>query len=123
MVTVPAFLLRRLYVKGSLRNTGEGVQFQLMNKLGTGYARRLLPLAINGEEVALEESFFGVDGKQFSFESVSDAAPLTLDLNRSTTITIRGLKLSEKPHTIGFRFEVPGLGILEFDFTDVPSDE
>ena len=39
MVTVPAFLLRRLYVKGSLRNSDEGVQFQLMNKLGTGYAK------------------------------------------------------------------------------------
>ena len=47
MVTVPAFLLRRLYVKGSLRNSDEGVQFQLMNKLGTGYAKRLLPLTLS----------------------------------------------------------------------------
>lgn len=120
MVTVPAFLLRRLYVKGSLRNSDEGVQFQLMNKLGTGYAKRLLPLTLNGEDVPLEQSYYSVDGKECSFDSVSDSAPLTLDLNRSTTITIRGLKLSKVPQTIGFRFEVPGLGMLEFDFTDVP---
>ena len=122
MVTVPAFLLRRLYVKGSLRNSDEGVQFQLMNKLGTGYAKRLLPLTLNGEDVPLEQSYYSVDGKECSFDSVSDSAPLTLDLNRSTTITIRGLKLSKVPQTIGFRFEVPGLGMLEFDFTDVPYD-
>lgn len=122
MVTVPAFLLRRLYVKGSLRNSDEGVQFQLMNKLGTGYAKRLLPLTLNGEDVPLEQSYYSVDGKKCSFDSVSDSAPLTLDLNRSTTITIRGLKLSKVPQTIGFRFEVPGLGMLEFDFTDVPYD-
>ncbi len=122
MVTVPAFLLRRLYVKGSLRNSDEGVQFQLMNKLGTGYAKRLLPLALNGEDVPMEQSYYSVDGKECSFDSVSDSAPLTLDLNKSTTITIRGLKLSKVPQTIGFRFEVPGLGMLEFDFTDVPYD-
>ena len=122
MVTVPAFLLRRLYVKGSLRNSDEGVQFQLMNKLGTGYAKRLLPLTLNGEDVPLEQSYYSVDGKECSFDSVSDSAPLTLDLNRSTTITIRGLKFSKVPQTIGFRFEVPGLGMLEFDFTDVPYD-
>ena len=122
MVTVPAFLLRRLYVKGSLRNSDEGVQFQLMNKLGTGYAKRLLPLTLNGEDVPLEQSYYSVDGKECSFDSVSDSDPLTLDLNRSTTITIRGLKLSKVPQTIGFRFEVPGLGMLEFDFTDVPYD-
>ena len=45
MVTIPSFLLRRLYVKGSLLNTDKGVQFQLLNKMGTGYARRLLPLS------------------------------------------------------------------------------
>ena len=122
MVTVPSFLLRRLYVKGSLRNTDDGVQFQLMNKLGTGYARKLLPLALNGHEISLERSFYFANGEQHPFDFVSDATPLTLDLNKTTTITIKGLKLSSEPHTIGMRFEVPGLGILHFDFTDVPSD-
>ena len=122
MVTVPGFLLRRLYLKGSLHNTDEGVQFQLMNKLGTGYARRLLPLALNGQEIPIERSFFFANGEQHPFDLVSDASPLTLELNKSTTITIKGLKLSSEPHTIGMRFEVPGLGILQFDFTDVPAD-
>ena len=38
MVTVPAFLLRRLYVKKSLRNTEDGFEFELRNRLGSGYA-------------------------------------------------------------------------------------
>ena len=36
MVTVPGFLLRRLYVKQSLANTEDGFQFELMNRLGSG---------------------------------------------------------------------------------------
>ena len=40
-----------LYVKGSLRNTDTGMEFQILNKLGSGQARRLLPLTVDGEEL------------------------------------------------------------------------
>ena len=123
MVTVPGFLLRRLYVRGSLRNIEHGVQFQLMNKLGTGYARKLLPLDLDGQEVPSERCSFSTDGKQVPFDTVSNKTPFTLDLNKTTTITIKGVALSDEPHRIGMGFEVAGLGMLQFDFTDVPSNE
>ena len=41
MISVPAFLLRRLYVKGSLRNAAGGFEFQMKNGLGSGYAHPL----------------------------------------------------------------------------------
>ena len=41
---VPGFILRRLYLKGSLRNMPGGFQFQLQNNLGSGQARKLMPL-------------------------------------------------------------------------------
>ncbi len=122
MVTIPGFLLRRLYVRGSLRNVDHGVQFQLLNRLGAGYARRLLPLALDGREVPLEQCSFTVDGQDFSFEVVSAETPFTLDLDKATTITISDASLTSEPHTIGMGFEVAGLGVLQFDFTDVPSD-
>ena len=123
MLTVPSFLLRRLYVTGSLRNTDRGVQFGLLNKLGSGYARRILPLTLNGQEVPLERCHFSVDGQHRAFEAVSNETPFTLELNKTTTVTIEDLVLSAERHTIGMAFEVPGLGVLHFDFTDVPSDE
>ncbi len=123
MITVPSFLLRRLYLKGSLRNTDRGVQFQIVNKLGAGYARRLFPLALDGEEVPLEHCFFSVDGTEFPFDAVSDETPFTLDLNKTTTITINGVTLTNKSHRVQMWFELPGLGVLEFDFTDVPPNE
>lgn len=123
MITVPSFLLRRLYLKGSLRNTDREVQFQLVNKLGTGYARRIFPLVLDGEDVPMEHCFFHVDGVEFPFDAVSDETPFTLDLNKTTTITIKGVTLTNESHRIQMWFEVPGLGVLAFDFTDVPSDE
>ena len=122
MVTIPSFLLRRLYVKGSLRNTSTGFQFELMNTLGSGYARRLLPLSVDGHEIPLANCAFQVDGRQCSFESISSSTPFTLDMQKITTVTIEGMNLSEERHTIGMGFEVPGLGTLQFDFMDAPSD-
>ena len=123
MVTVPGFLLRRLYLRGSLRNTEGGVNFQLLNKLGSGYARRLLPLVLDGEEVPFENCLFSIDGEKIPFDVVSNTTPFTLDLNKTTTIIITGVTLSDEAHTISMGFEVPGLGVLQFDFTDVPCNE
>ena len=123
MVTVPSFLLRRLYVKGSLRNTEHGVQFELMNKLGAGYARKLFPLAVDGQEVPLESCSFSVDGTQIPFDTVSDQNPFTLELNRATIVTMNHMSLTDEPHKINMAFQVPGLGTLQFDFVDVPSHE
>ena len=51
MVTVPAFLLRRLYVKKSLRNTENGFEFELRTRLGSGSAFTLQPLTVDGVEL------------------------------------------------------------------------
>ena len=56
MVSVPGFLLRRLYVKQSLRNTSDGFEFELRNRLGSGYAHRLLPLTVDGNELPIEQA-------------------------------------------------------------------
>lgn len=119
MLTVPSFILRRLYVKGSLRNINDGFQFDLCNKLGAGYARKLLPIVADGQPAAIERCSFHAGGAIHSFQEVSNHSPFTLALNKTTVITVRGQPLAEGPHTIGMSFEVPGLGLLKFDFTDL----
>ena len=122
MVTVPSFLLRRLYVKESLRNTGDGFEFQLMNRLGSGYAHRLWPLTVDGAELPLESSFFELDGASTPFSAVSTERTFTLAMNRTITIRAEGPRLEAGARKIGMGFDVPGLGTLRFDFTDVVED-
>ena len=118
MVAVPAFLLRRLYVKGSLRNTPDGYQMQLKNSLGSGYAKGMLPLVVDGLEVPLEATSFQVDGTVTPFAAVSEQSPFTIALNKLTTIAVRGPALGQGPHTLVIGFVVVGLGKLSFDVTD-----
>ena len=119
MIIVPGFLLRRLYAKGSLRSTVDGFQFTLKNNLGSGYGRRMLPIAVDGEETALEAASFEMDGETVPFTEVSQERPFTLAVNRETVITVRtGVPLSPGAHRVRMGFEVQGLGTLSFDFTD-----
>ncbi len=122
MVTVPGFLLRRLYVKGSLRNVAGGFEFQILNRLGSGYAHRLLPLAIDGVELPLESATFALDGQETRFSEVSKQKTFTLAMNKAITVGVAGVTLEPGPRKIGMGFEVPGLGTLRFDFTDLVSD-
>lgn len=118
MVTVPGFLLRRLYVKGSLKNSPDGAAFELKNTLGSGHAKELVPLEIDGQAVPLEDSFFSLDSKETSFKDVSEKQPFTLAVNKSIRIYVKGKKLEPGQHKVVMGFIVVGLGKLSFDFAD-----
>ncbi len=87
---VPAFLLRRLYVKGSVRNIEGGWEFDLKNSLGSGYAEQVLPLTIDGAEVPIAHARFTVDGEIVRFADVSSERPITLGMNKIVTIGVDG---------------------------------
>jgi len=121
MITVPSFLLKRLYVKGSLRNTESGFKFELKNSLGSGYGNELLPLTLDGEEIPLTDSTFLLDSDEVPFSAVSKDKPFTLPMNRALTIQVKGVTLSDGPHKLGMSFVAEGLGKLSFEVTDVVS--
>lgn len=123
MVTVPGFLLRRLYVKQSLKNADDGFEFSLLNRLGSGYAFRMLPLTLDGRQLPLDSAAFWMDGELTGFHEVSRDRTFTLAMNRSIVVRVAGTSLEPGPHKIGMGFEVPGLGALSFDFTDIITDE
>ena len=119
MPGVPAFILRRLYVKGSLQNTLHGWQFTLRNSLGSGYAERLVPLRINEtDEIPMEQTSFENDGLVTTFDQVSEDNKFGLEMGREIVITVTGEQLAAGSHSVYFACIVPGLGQIGFDFSD-----
>ena len=119
MPGVPAFILRRLYVQGSLQNTTNGWSFTLKNSLGSGYAHGLVPLRIDeSEEVPMDQTSFESDGVTVSFDQVNKENTFGLQMNRSIVISVVGEQLMRGAHRIYFACIVPGLGHIGFDFTD-----
>lgn len=115
---VPGFLLRRLYVKGSLRNETDGFAFDLKNSLGSGYAEQVLPLTLDGAEVPPDRASFSVDGECVPFPDVSSDRPFTLAMNKLVTIAVTGQTLDAGKHKLGIGFVVTGMGKMQFDVTD-----
>ena len=122
MVSVPGFLLRRLYVNGSLKNAPVGFEFQLMNSLGSGYATKVWPLKLDGEEIPAGQSYFIVDDMETPFVDVSQDNTLSLEMNKAITVWTDAAPLEPGVHKIEMGFDVPGLGSLRFDFSDEVAD-
>jgi hypothetical protein len=122
MVSVPGFLLRRLYVKQSLANTEDGFQFELMNRLGSGYSHKVLPLTVDGAEIPIDSAEFDLEGKPTRFDQVTEQSTLTLAMNKAIVVRVTGTRLEPGAHKIGMGFDVPGLGTMRFDFTDIVAD-
>src|SRR4030043_501639 len=116
-ITVPGFLLKRVYAKGSLKNNDSGFQFDLKNSLGSGYAKELFPLTLDGQEVPKEKSFFILEGKEICFTAVGPETPFTLTKNKAATILIKDMKLTPGAHKLGIAFVVQGIGKLQFEVT------
>lgn len=118
MPGVPAFILRRLYVKGSLQNTETGWSFTLKNSLGSGYAKGMQPLRIDSEELPMSAASFNQDGEDITFDRVTDGTTFGLKMNRSIVIAVSGSQLAPGSHKVWMGFIVPGFGRIGFDFTD-----
>jgi hydroxymethylglutaryl-CoA reductase (NADPH) len=120
MVKVPSFLLKRLYVKGSLRNNEEGFQFELKNTLGSGYGNELMPLRLDGNDLPKENCYYVLDSVPVPFNSVSKEKPFTLPMNKVLNIQVKSTHLSDEPHKLRMSFVAEGIGELSFEVTDVP---
>ena len=119
---VPSFLLKRLYVKGSLRNTDDGFEFRISNTLGSGYAQAISPVRVDGEELPAEQSSFTADGKTQAFPEVDKDNPASLAMNREAIVSVRGHTLPPGAHTVTMGFTVAGLGEISFDLVDTIED-
>ena len=116
---VPAFLLRRLYVKGSLHNVDGGFEFQLKNSLGSGYAEKTLPLVVDEVEIPAEDAAFVQDGQVLPFTAVTPENTVTLGMNQVSTVRVTNRTLEAGKHKLVIGFIVTGMGELRFDVNDV----
>jgi len=62
MAAVPAFMLKKLYLRGSLKNTADGFQFQIRNTLAPGTISAVFPVSIDGVGYSLDDTV--VTGKE-----------------------------------------------------------
>jgi len=115
---IPAFLLRKLYIKGSLENVDEGFSFKLKNSLSPGTTTAVAPIKVNGNEYALDSTTIrSVDGEILGSD-ISEDNTFPIKVGVEIEIFVKGGSLPEGEHTIELSLKTKEAGTLAFDVKD-----
>ncbi len=112
MPAAPEFLLRKLYISGSLTSLTDGFSFILNDTLVpvtiTGFS-----ICVDGETVPPENLSLHIDGnEEIKSINISDQHPLRLELN--IPITVRAVIKKTKPQVLIIEANSKEIGILHF---------
>ena len=119
MVTIPNFLLRRLYVRGSLRNTPEGCAFALKNGIDTGTVTAIPRVEIDGVSYPAGVLAVHVPGEgTFPGTAITPQAPLSLGVGMTVTVRLTGMVLQPGEHTLKVQIQAQELGKVEIKVKD-----
>jgi len=117
-VSVPAMILRRLYVKKSLKNTTRGAEFVLKNILADATIVKPVEIAVDDKSLPLDKIVLISEGKEVKSSEISESNPLDFSLNTSITIVLEGVQLERGQHKIVISTNTREYGAVKFDITD-----
>ena len=110
-------MLKRLYVKGSLKNQDEGFVFQVKNLIDSGSISGLAKLAIDAQEHPLDGVTVQIGNKARLATEITWSSPLYVGYGTVLTTYVPG-KLEPGEHTITLQFNAPELGRISLPVTD-----
>ena len=115
---IPAFLLRKLYIKGSLENIEDGFSFKLKNSLSPGTTTYVAPIKVDGNEYPLDSTTIkSIDGEVLGSE-ISDENSFPIKVGVEIEIHVKGEALPDGEHTIDISLKTKEAGTLAFDVKD-----
>ena len=121
---IPDKILKRLYTYGSLKNTDDGIEFEVKNRLQDAKFAGITHLQINGEQIDLEKvRLETADGKTFTLDQVSKNDPIPFSVGRTVTIIVEGMELPTGSHDIYTEFVAEPFGDLSLEIGDTIRDE
>jgi len=119
MSAIPDFILERLYVESSLRNTPSGWQFEVCNDLAQGSVISILALEVDGAAQPLEGMAVLLPGSSpRPVTTVTPAAPLPLPIGVSLTVQAAGAALAPGKHKLRLQLKTQEIGDLAITVTD-----
>jgi hypothetical protein len=118
MSAIPAMILKKLYVGGSLVNTPDGCQLQIKNTLAPGTITGVGAVSIDGAVYPQNHVIIVRGGERLVATAASSARPVAFDLNVVVTVIITGVTLAEGEHRVSLDVLTREVGRLKFDITD-----
>ena len=116
---IPNFLLKKLYVKGSFKNTTNGFQLALRNTLAPGTLVGVGAIQLDGRDIPREKILIVVDdGAPVRASDVSFDAPRAFPLNVTVTFRVEDQPLAPGAHRVNISVSTKEAGELKIDAED-----
>jgi hypothetical protein len=109
--------LKKLYVKGSLKNQESGFVLQIKNLIDSGSVSGITKLVVDGEERALDGVTVTVNDKTHPVGEISWSSSLYLPYGTVLTLFVPG-ELSDGEHTIQLTVSAQELGQVTLPVSD-----
>jgi len=118
-VKIPSLILKQLYTFGSLENEGDGLRFNLKNRLSDAALTKINEIRIDDEAIPLGEVVFDLGNEDFAAPSeVTPDHPVEFPLGKVMTVIWNGAALEIGKHTLTIDFEANPFGRLSFKVKD-----
>lgn len=118
MPAIPAFLLKKLYVKNSLQNTPAGVELEIRNTLAPGTIIGGAPVNIDGTEYPLADTVIVTADGEHPLADVSKEKPLSFGINTSMIVRLKGVQLGPGVHKVSIPVLTKEAGELKIEVSD-----
>ena len=120
---LPAYMLRQLYVKGSMKNMKEGDKvvgftLSLKNKLGSANLKGEVVLAVDGQPVPPDSILLKKGDATIKMSDLVQT-PMKFSVGDSLDVAVkREGGLTPGQHKIDVKFNIVEFGKAQFDLTD-----
>ncbi len=116
---IPSFLLKKLYVKGSFKNTPNGFELALRNTLAPGTLIGISPMQIDGREIPLAHVLIATgDAAPVRASGISLASPRQFPLNVIVKFQVEDQPLTPGNHRVTVQVNTKEAGELKIDAED-----
>lgn len=115
---VPQFLLNKVYVPKSLKNTELGFELKLKNVVDTGTIGGLKSLSLDGVEIPLSSITLITTAGEKRAEEITYRNAMTFRINAELTLAVAGTTLTPGLHKLVLVIAVIEVGRLELKIED-----
>jgi len=119
MAAIPPFVLKKLYVKGSLRAEEDGFALELKNTIAPATITGFTGLDVDGQAMdPAQVTLIPPGGNPCAMSEVSAQAPLPFPIGATVTLRLAGHTLAPGPHALAIHVVVQEVGPLDIPVSD-----
>jgi hydroxymethylglutaryl-CoA reductase (NADPH) len=114
----PPFVLAKIYVQGSLKNTEKGFEFNMKNVVDSGTLVELGPITVDGKAYEAAALTIVFSGSERGGDQVTRQNPMPVYVGSAFTIRVDGESLAAGEHAIKVSILTREIGRIHFDAKD-----